>query len=132
MNNEAGTLGGAIDVGGNATPIIVRNVIQENEAIRGDGGGISVFARLDGIIIRENWIEGNVAGDGGGGMAVVGEGLDTEVAHNVIVRNAAHGTPQVSLSSGGGVALSGTDAWVHHNTIVGNTGFGGTGDWGGD
>lgn len=130
-NNAAHTLGGGIEVHGNATPIIVRNTIVENEVTQGDGGGISVFARLDGIVIRENWIEGNVAGDGGGGVAVIGEGLDTEIAYNVIVRNTAHGTPWVSLSSGGGIALSGTDAWVHHNTVVGNTGFGGTGDWGG-
>jgi predicted outer membrane repeat protein len=135
-NNEAGTLGGAIEVHGNATPIVVRNSIAENEVTRGDGGGISVFARLDGIIIHENWIEGNVAGDHAGGIAVIGRSgspdypLDIEIAWNVIVGNVAHAIEGTG-ESGGGLVISGSDAWIHHNTIVGNTGYGYSGNWGG-
>jgi predicted outer membrane repeat protein len=136
VGNQAGTLGGAILVQGNATPIIVGNTISQNTVVQGDGGGIAVFARLDGIVIRENWIEGNVAGDHGGGIEVIGRGgspdfpLDIEITKNVILENTARAS-EFTGESGGGMELSGTDAWVHHNTIVGNTGFALAGTFGG-
>jgi len=94
-----------------------------------------VWGHLGGGVIRDNRIMGNVAADHGGGVVVSSfrndvPPLSAEISWNVISDNVAEGFEQTG-ESGGGLVLAWSNAWVHHNTIVGNVGRGGLGDWGG-
>ena len=72
------------------------------------GGGV----RSDGtLILRNNWIFGNVADDGQGGG--VSTGYNDVISGNVIYANTA--------SHGGGVALGGHNDTLSGNLIVSNT-----------
>jgi len=114
------------------TPEIVGNTIIGNRAELGDGGGIYIVTGFDGTIIRGNWIEGNFAGDHGGGVYVAGvpSAVVVEISENIILNNQANGRGETG-ESGGGIWLEETDVWVHHNTIVQNTGNGPTTTYGG-
>jgi parallel beta helix pectate lyase-like protein len=76
-----------------------------------------------GTIISRNYIEHNVAADHGGGIyagwILSGVGFQTEISWNILIGNWAHGRA-ADFQGGGGIWLSETGAWVHHNTIVGN------------
>jgi hypothetical protein len=118
-------------------PEITGNLIRDNGAGNGDGGGIRVLVSEDGVIIRGNRIEANDATCRGGGIAVspsdvLPEPLRIEIARNVVVRNTALGSGETGMSvSGGGLWLDVTDALVERNTISGNIGYGSGADWGG-
>jgi len=109
-------------------PEILDNFIVLNEAMDGDGGGIYYRSGHNGALMRGNLIQGNRSGDHGGGIYVALIGtppspppIEVEIAWNTIVDNSAQGSP-VTGDSGGGILIIETDAWVHHNTIVGNKG----------
>jgi hypothetical protein len=77
-------------------------------------------------VIRGNTVVNNRAGDHGGGIYVAlvntpPPALQVEISWNVVANNMANGSA-ISGISGGGIHLIETDAWVHHNTIVGNAG----------
>ena len=126
QSNRTVTNGGGIAILGSVAPIIRNNVIRENETLRGDGAGISLFSNLDGSVLVGNHIEGNNAGDHGGAVHVVQENplgtpLQLEISWNVIVGNVAKWQSGVT-ASGGGLWLNRTEAWIHHNSIISNQG----------
>jgi hypothetical protein len=131
--NVAGTIGGGITVWDMMSPEIVGNTICENEAVAGDGGGIFYRGRHDGGVIRDNVIVDNTAGDHGGGIQAGASDFDPhglEIGWNLIARNRAGGQEGTG-NSGGAMNLARTNAWVHHNSIVGNSGDGPSGTYGG-
>jgi len=91
-----------------------------------------IFA--DGAIIRDNVVRNNTAGDHGGGLYIADvrttSSMDVEVSWNVVAGNKAKGRAMTG-NSGGGIWLWATNAWVHHNTIVENTGDGPNNAYGG-
>jgi parallel beta-helix repeat protein len=130
-NVAAGT-GGGIFVSDLMTPEITGNIISENKAVSGDGGGIFYRGRYDGGIIRDNVITDNVAGDKGGGILIASlvQFMSVEISWNLIAGNRSESGEQTG-NSGGGIKLTQTNAWVHHNTIVNNAGYGTTYSQGG-
>ena len=109
-------------------PEILDNYIGHNSAGFGDGAGIWVGVEFDGMVIRGNTIEDNVAGDHGGGIYFAGlTGTPAvEIDHNILYNNTAEGEAGTG-TSGGAIWVQDSNAWVHHNTIVQNTGLGGSG-----
>lgn len=126
-DNRCGAQGGGIYVRGPFSPIIVGNIVQNNEVTTGDGGGIFVCVQHGDVRITDNLVLDNRAADHGGGVVVCSEIFGREIpatiSGNVIARNYAGGSSGV-LGSGGGIYLTSTSAWVHHNTIVMNEGAG--------
>ena len=122
--NTASRIGGGIGTWQRMAPEIIDNYIAFNQATEGDGGGIylRLFPDDTGSIIRGNVIEDNYAGDHGGGFyagAVLSGGItDFEFSWNVVSKNTADAI-ELTGESGGGIWLSTTDGWVHHNTIFG-------------
>lgn len=122
-DNASPTLGGGILMWGSVAPRITGNCIQGNEAVSGDGGGIALLILGDGII-RDNTVVDNTAGDHGGGIYAGRMGttvITPEISWNVVAGNRALAGEHTG-DSGGGIWIGGTSAWVHHNTIVGNSG----------
>lgn len=105
--NQAGNRGGGIYVEGRSAVEAVGNIIRDNQSVV-TGGGVSVF--LDAFIhARDNHIDANRSSNGGG--------VTVEVAHalletNTILSNTTTRVP----SSGGGVRV--TDALSFH--AIGN------------
>jgi hypothetical protein len=132
--NRAANLAGGIGTGTWMVPDILDNYIADNEARDGDGGGIYYRSFDNGAVIRGNTVVNNRAGDHGGGIYVwhVGSGdpLELEISWNVIAGNVAGGRAGTG-NSGGGIFTWETNAWIHHNTIVDNTGDGPSGTYGG-
>jgi len=127
-NNRANNLAGGIGVLQWMVPEILDNYVADNEAVSGDGGGIYYRSFNSGAVIRGNTVINNRAGDHGGGIyvALVGApppALQVEISWNLVAYNVAHGSAITGVS-GGGIHLIETNAWVHHNTIVGNEGGG--------
>jgi len=133
-NNRAQNLAGGIGTLQRMVPEIRDNYIAGNEARDGDGGGVYYRTLDDGALITGNIIGNNRAGDHGGGIyignALSSTVLSVEVSSNLVSNNYAHGS-QVTGNSGGGLWLWQTQAWVHHNTIVANTGDGPNNAFGG-
>jgi len=128
IGNRSDNLGGGIQIEQLMLPDILDNYIADNEATNGDGGGIYYRSFNDGAVIRGNTVINNRAGDHGGGIYVAHVGapppaLQVEISWNLVAYNVAHGSAITGVS-GGGIHLIETDAWVHHNTIVGNEGGG--------
>lgn len=135
--SEAGLLGGGIYCGGEAAPILRKNiiigntarhggglytswsceihenVISGNTASGGEGGGIFTF--LSGSPkFERNLVTGNTASYGGGGIAMY-ENSYGLIANNIIVQN------QVTFGNGGGILLEIDCAvTIENNIIVGN------------
>ena len=126
-NNFAPKNGGGIEFDQNVIPEVIGNRIENNHARDGDGGGIYYRIFGDGAIIRGNTVKNNLAGDHGGGMYIgdvrTTSSMDVEISWNLVANNTANGRAQVH-NSAGGIWLWATNAWVHHNTIVENTGNG--------
>jgi hypothetical protein len=127
-NNESNNLAGGLGFLQRMVPEVLDNYIMDNHARNGDGGGIYYRSFDDGAVIRGNIVVSNVAGDHGGGIyvALLGQpppALQVEISWNLVANNIAHGSDITGIS-GGGIHLIETDAWVHHNTIVGNEGGG--------
>jgi predicted outer membrane repeat protein len=132
-NNLANGLAGGIGVHQVFSPEIINNRIENNRVTRGDGRGIFYLSLYDGALIKGNFVIGNTAGDHGGGIYVaqLGDGVvELEIAWNLVANNQANGQAMTG-DSGGGIWLWETDAWVHHNTIVGNIGNGINNNYGG-
>jgi len=131
--NVANNLAGGVGTLQRMIPDIVDNHIADNEAISGDGGGIYYRSFENGAVIRGNTVIHNRAGDHGGGIYVWHVGdigtLEVEVSWNLIAGNIADGREGTG-NSGGGIFTWETNAWIHHNTIVQNTGDGATGTYG--
>jgi parallel beta helix pectate lyase-like protein len=126
-NNFAPWNGGGIEFFQYVIPELIGNRIEGNHARDGDGGGIYYAIFGDGAVIRHNTVINNIAGDHGGGV-YIGDGqttssMDVEISWNLVANNTANGRAQVQ-NSAGGIWLWATNAWVHHNTIVENTGNG--------
>jgi len=132
-DNSAQNVSGGIGTLQNMVPEIVGNYVAGNEARDGDGGGIYYRTLDDGAVIRNNTVVNNRAGDHGGGIYVwnnnVGA-LQVEISWNLVSGNYAGGKEGTG-NSGGGIWLWQTQAWVHHNTIVGNSGDGPNNAYGG-
>jgi parallel beta-helix repeat protein len=132
--NRAQRNAGGIAAGSGAVPIILNNIIQDNEATDGDGGGIWIWTNTDGAVVTQNEIVGNLAGDHGGGICAAlnttGVPVSMEFGYNLIVGNTARGTARV-YSSGGGIWMGDVAAWTHHNTFARNEGQGPDSTWGG-
>jgi predicted outer membrane repeat protein len=130
-NNLTTGTGSGIAAFKKMTPEILDNYIAGNHAGIGDGGGIYIRTEFSGTIIRGNRIENNYAGDHGGGIYVAGlTQVGVEIAENVIWNNVADGLGTTG-ESGGGVWCAVTNAWIHHNTILENTGRGPNSTYGG-
>ena len=133
-NNRSQNLAGGVGTLQRMVPEIVDNYIANNEARDGDGGGIYYRSFDDGAVIRGNSVVDNHAGDHAGGIYVSNNNsvgaLDVEVSWNLVRNNSAQGS-EITGNSGGGIWLWQTQAWIHHNTIVENTGNGPTNDYGG-
>jgi hypothetical protein len=132
--NSAGNLAGGVGAAQWMIPEILDNYIADNEARDGDGGGIYYRSFDNGAVIRGNTVVNNRAGDHGGGIYVghvgSGEPLEVEVSWNLVVDNYAKGS-EITGNSGGGMWFWESNAWVHHNTIVNNTGDGPDSTYGG-
>lgn len=124
--NQAGNSGGGVAITGSVSASIRNNVLKRNRAIAGDGGGMWLLLNTDGTAVEGNVIEENEAHDHGGGILaaqgnISGLPLQLTFSRNLIVRNIARFFSDVE-AAGGGLYLEGTAAWIHHNTIVENTG----------
>jgi hypothetical protein len=122
---SSGGGGGGIYASGSSTspgaPLITRNTITNNSvANSGNGGGI-LADYFSTPTIQDNLVQGNVAYNSGGGVAVRTYGT-TIVVQNIIANNSSG-----AGGSGGGVEIStsssATGAVVTNNTIVGNTAY---------
>ena len=133
-NNRGRNLAGGIGFGQRMIPEVLDNYVEGNEARDGDGGGIYYRSFENGAVIRGNVVINNRAGDHGGGIYIGHVGdiglLEVEVSWNLVAGNYARGS-EVTGNSGGGVWLWETNAWVHHNTIVNNSGDGPNNAYGG-
>lgn len=125
--NVAANISGGIGTWMRMTAQILDNYVAQNQAIAGDGGGIYYRGWDPGGVVRGNVVIGNIAGDHGGGIyagsGLYGTEFEFELSWNLIAQNTANGTEGTG-DSGGGLWLWETNAWVHHNTIVENAGFG--------
>ena len=124
-NNRASWNGGGINIGDAC--IIRNNTIRGNMTHKGDGGGIYLLFPHYDVLIRNNTIIENVAGDHGGGIYVavdpVGTPGSVKVTGNVIVANTALASEGGFDCSGGGVWIAG-GASVTGNTVAFNRAFG--------
>jgi hypothetical protein len=122
--NWATFSGAGIALGGSG--VIRGNVIEENVAFEGNGGGI--WAGVSGyqikVSILDNRILRNHAGfQGGGAHCTLGTPAgEMEIGGNFFLSNAAYGNGRAQLC-GGGIWLYGGSYWVHHNTIVFNADY---------
>ncbi len=105
-----------------AFPLIVNNIIQDNNACYGgpeegcDGGGLNV--RGGGPTIVDNLILDNSAGDGGGMWMVRS---DANIYWNVFDSNQADDTDPDTAGQGGGVDIQiGSEGTLFTNNIVTN------------
>jgi hypothetical protein len=126
-SNRAAIAGGAIAILNHVVPVISGNWIHDNQSEK-DGGGIWIRSDDGGAIISGNTIVRNVAVDHGGGIHVsspasYGQLQHLEISFNTIARNDAYRQSLLDFS-GGACWLANTSAWIHHNTIVENTGNG--------
>lgn len=132
--NHANSLAGGIGTEQRMVPEVLDNLISDNEARDGDGGGIYYASFDNGAVIHGNVVTANRAGDHGGGIYVAylapSGSLGVEISWNLVSQNVARGNGGTG-NSGGGIWLWETNAWVHHNTIVGNTGDGPNNAYGG-
>jgi hypothetical protein len=121
--NSTSDNGGAICFFSKFVPTIINNVFLDNQTTFGDGGAIYIRMTDPGTVISGNRIEGNVAEDHGGGIyaawILTSGKSELEISWNVIRNNTAHGRA-ADYEGGGGIWIKATDAWVHHNTLVGN------------
>ena len=125
FNNSVSNTGPGIAFLQEMAPIIRNNICRGNLAGSGDGGGIYLVTRFSGSEITGNIILTNTAGDHGGGIHVANSStpINLEISYNLIWNNYAGGSEQTG-GSGGGIWARRTNAWIHHNTIVENTGLG--------
>ena len=132
LDNTVTRSGAGMFFMGPVVPEIVGNVVQGNRAGFGDGGAMYLQPMYSGTLVRGNVITDNFAADKGGGifLGLVYPGLSAEIAYNLVARNRSTGRARMG-KSGGGIALEAVNAWVHHNTIVANTGEGPGGIYGG-
>jgi copper-binding protein NosD len=121
-NNMFSSNGGGITTQPGVVPEILDNRISANHAE--DGGGIYCLLGASGAVIRGNRLGDNQAFNDGGGIYVQGvsTSIDVEISWNLVRGNWAGGAD--FCGDGCGIDLVGTQAWVHHNTIVGNDGDG--------
>ena len=123
-NNLNSSYGAGVSIQPGVIPEILDNHIAGNSG--GDGGGIYCLLGASGTVIRGNTIQSNQAlNDGGGifvGSASTPEAFSVEISWNLVSGNFAMGAD--FTGTGCGIDLVGTQAWVHHNTIVGNNGDG--------
>jgi len=111
---SSGNPGGGIHVGAATGTLIEKYLIEQNTQSFGAGIGLNATSN---VVIRDNVIRYNMAGNDGGGIETINTGGGT-IVQNVIYGNTA--------SSGGGIELSaGSPGFlVASNTIIGNVGGG--------
>jgi len=123
-NNVFASNGAGISTQPGVIPEILDNRISGNSGM--DGGGIYSLLGASGAVIRGNRLGNNQAFNDGGGIYVqsvsAAEPVDVEISWNLVRGNFAHGAD--FTGTGCGIDLVRTQAWVHHNTIVGNDGDG--------
>ncbi len=118
VDNDASFDGGALWlVGGSG--ILVERVELWNNVAAGAGGAVAITDLSDeGSILRNLWVEANVAGEEGGGIAVSGSRSALVIANSDFLGNDAG-------SSGGGLWLGADDAdgtWAWSNLVCWNGG----------
>jgi predicted outer membrane repeat protein len=123
-NNLFATNGAGIATQPGVVPEILDNHIAGNNG--SDGGAIYTLLSASGAVIRGNTVLNNQAINDGGGIYVEyassAEAFSVEISWNLVSGNFARGAD--FTGTGCGIDLVGTQAWVHHNTIVGNDGDG--------
>jgi hypothetical protein len=107
-------VGGAIYVD-SATLELENSFVFLNQATMGGGG---IFLENSKAILRKNEIFSNTSQGGGGGVALH-KSSDVSLISNLVYDNQAY--------NGGGLYLSQSDAGIHNNQILSNTGFQGGG-----
>jgi hypothetical protein len=124
INNLSNSNGAGISTQPGVIPEILDNRISGNSGM--DGGGIYSLLGGSGAVIRGNRLGNNQALNDGGGIYVENasssEAVSVEISWNLVRVNFAHGAD--FTGTGCGIDLVGTQAWVHHNTIVENDGDG--------
>jgi hypothetical protein len=136
VDNVAENLGAGLALEWDIISEVTDNFVFNNETIRGDGGGIYfINDSTPGTVIRRNFVANNRAGDHGGGIYIAQIGdtgpSELEVSENVVWKNYAHGSAPITPNSGGGIWIWESNAWVHNNTIVENSGDGPDSSYGG-
>ncbi len=108
------------------------NTVIGNWAEAGDGGGIYCVSCRIGSVVSDNLVQGNVAGDKGGGIFVAANATDefVTVERNLVIDNVSGGNQYV-LVAGAGIGLEAGNALITHNTIVGSRVTGSLGSVGG-
>jgi len=123
-NNLFASNGAGISTQLGVVPEILDNHIAGNYG--GDGGGIYTLLGASGAVIRGNTVLNNQAINDGGGIYVENvsgaEAFSVEISWNLVNGNFARGAD--FTGTGCGIDIVGPQAWVHHNTIVGNDGDG--------
>jgi copper-binding protein NosD len=123
-NNVNASYGAGVSTQPGVVPEILDNRISGNSG--GDGGGIYCLLGASGAIIRGNRLGGNQALSDGGAIYVeavsTAGSISVEISWNLVSGNFAMGAD--FCGDGCGIDLVGTQAWVHHNTIVRNDGDG--------
>jgi hypothetical protein len=145
--SNSGTFGGGIRVGHviltgsahNEGVRVLRNVVAQNGAGGGVGGGITIGAGADGYAVRENWVCGNFAIGDGGGIAHLGLSPGGAIEANTVRFNQAAQAGELAqgggifvggqVSVGGGLSAGTGDVSVVANLVQGNQAA--TGDGGG-
>lgn len=124
-NNRALKNGGGVAITNGAMPIISQCVVQDNEALAGDGGGIWILNFSGIATVTLSHILSNVAADHGGGI-YVGHNRDDSavlISGNLIESNQAFqlDTP-ATYEVGAGLWMLKVAGFVEQNTIVMNGG----------
>ncbi len=116
-SNNAITEGGALSLAGGDGHRIERSVIWLNTA-EVYGGGVSVTGVEDvGSVLRNLYIQDNIAGTAGGGLSITGDAAALVIANNTIVANKSDDAGAgiyVEVSDGTGLSI-----WsnlLHYNT----------------
>ncbi len=119
---------------------IHHNQITQNGSLAGAGGGISLYKGATGYEVADNFVCGNLALGGGGGIAHLGASANGVIRGNTVIFNESFN--QARTVSGGGILIAGQPALVagqlsegsgkvtvERNLIQGN--LAGAGDGGG-
>lgn len=84
---------------------IHNNHIMQNSGLNGAGGGISLYTGTDAYKVTDNFISGNFAMEGGGGIGHLGLSNGGQITRNTILFNESY--QQGITVNGGGILIAG-------------------------
>jgi nitrous oxidase accessory protein NosD len=111
IKNGRGAKGGGIFCY-KASPVIIRNIIKDNEAVKSNGGGI-YCTHNSAATIAHNVIKNNKARGCGGGLYGFQTSPFMKITGNLFSKNSA--------AEGGGIFLVGSSPDIKKNEITANT-----------